>query len=441
MPSDRSSLPSHPSARAPVRLPLEYRHFLIGVTGGIAAYKTCELVRRLQDLGATVQVVMTEAACEFVSALTFQALSGRPVYVSAWPAVNPGGPDNGMAHIDLSREADAILVAPASADFIAKLAHGQANDLLSTLCLARENPLIIAPAMNRQMWQQPATQRNIEQLRLDGVQIWGPASGAQACGEIGDGRMLEPEALLEAMCKAFDHNRLTSETDEPLRLPNIRGVLQGRRVVVTAGPTFEPIDPVRGITNRSSGKMGFALAQALQQAGAEVHLISGPVSLNTPTGVMRQDVTTAQDMFDAATTAVQRDAADIFVGVAAVADWRPAAASASKMKKDAGQTLQNLSWIENPDILATIASLPNAPFCVGFAAESGTPDQLSELLPAKRARKNVPLLVGNIGPETFGADHNQVVLCTELGLEPLPQRSKTDIARMLVFRIAQMVSS
>jgi phosphopantothenoylcysteine decarboxylase/phosphopantothenate--cysteine ligase len=416
---------------------LNHRHFIVGITGGIAAYKTCTLIRRLQDEGASVQVVMTEAGSRFVSALTFQALSGRPVYGDAWSSPSQSGPANGMAHIDLSREADAILVAPASADFLAGLVQGQAKDLLGSLCLARDIPLLVAPAMNRQMWQQPATQRNVGQLRKDGVDILGPGSGAQACGETGDGRMLEPEDLLHALMDRFGPNATVTFAST---LPNIRGLLEGKTVVMTAGPTFEPIDPVRGITNRSSGKMGFALAAALRDAGARVLLITGPVSLKTPDRVARTDVTTGLEMHAAVRSAVSELKPDLFIGVAAVADWRPAAPSAYKLKKESGGTLAELQWLENPDILADVAQGPDAPFCVGFAAETGSLNELKERLPAKRQRKNIPLLVGNIGPDTFGAEFNRLVLCDAQGLKELPQASKHELAYALVSDIAKRLS-
>lgn len=417
---------------------LKHRHFIIGITGGIAAYKTCELVRRLQDEGATVQVVMTEAGTRFVSALTFQALSGRPVYTDAWSSPAQSGPANAMPHIDLSREADAILVAPASADFIARLVGGRADDLLSTVCLAREIPLLVAPAMNRQMWDNPTSQRNVETLRRDGVQILGPGSGSQACGEIGDGRMLEPAELLTALIERFGpHSKIPHAANGP----NIRGVLQDQQIVITAGPTFEPIDPVRGITNRSSGKMGFAVAQAAVRAGARVTLISGPVQLPTPEGVVRIDVTTAQQMHDAVRNVLDQQGADIFIGVAAVADWRPKSLNDGKLKKDSGGSLAAIEWIENPDILASVASRSPAPFCVGFAAESGTQKDLESLLPAKRLRKNVPLLVGNIGADTFGKDHNQIMLCDADGMTALPADTKSNLARQLIARIAQAIAA
>ncbi|MFP4834321.1 bifunctional phosphopantothenoylcysteine decarboxylase/phosphopantothenate--cysteine ligase CoaBC, partial [Paraburkholderia sp. BR10879] len=333
------------------------------MTGGIACYKIAELTRLLTKAGATVQIVMTEAATQFITPVTMQALSGRPVYTSQWDGRVP----NNMAHIDLSREADAIVIAPASTDFLAKLAHGFADDLLSTLCVARDCPLLVVPAMNRQMWQNPATQRNVAQLRADGIETLGPDSGPQACGEIGDGRMLEPEAVYEAIVSFFAPK-----------------VLAGRKLLITAGPTFEPLDPVRGITNRSSGKMGFALARAAQQAGAEVHLVAGPVALETPWGVYREDVQTAQQMYDAVMRAATD--ADVFIGVAAVADWRVDHVAEHKIKKTAEHRMPTFTFVENPDILASVAALPNPPYCVGFAAESGDLDVHGE---EKRARKKV----------------------------------------------------
>jgi phosphopantothenoylcysteine decarboxylase/phosphopantothenate--cysteine ligase len=320
-----------------------------------------------------------------------------------------------MAHIDLSREADAVVIAPASTDFLAKLAHGMADDLLSTLCIARDCPLLVVPAMNRQMWQNPATQRNVAQLRADGVEVLGPDSGPQACGEIGDGRMLEAVATYEAIASFF--------------APKI---LSGRRVLLTAGPTFEPLDPVRGITNRSSGKMGFALARAAQQAGADVHLVAGPVALATPWGVFREDVQTAQQMHDAVMRAVAD--ADIFIGVAAVADWRVDHVSEQKLKKTADRALPGFSFVENPDILAAVARLPKPPFAVGFAAES---DNLEVHGEEKRARKNVPLLIGNLGPQTFGLDDNEVILFEAGGATKLPRADKQTLARALIAEIAK----
>lgn len=413
---------------------LQNRHFIVGITGGIAAYKTCELVRRLQDEGATVQVVMTDAGTKFVSALTFQALSGRPVYTDAWVSSHQSAPANAMPHIDLSREADAIVVAPASADFLARLVTGQANDLLATLCLARENPLLVAPAMNRQMWQQPTTQRNIEQLRRDGVHLLGPASGSQACGEVGDGRMLEAQEILDELIKLFGPGSSVAHASD---LPNIRGVLEGREVLITAGPTFEPIDPVRGITNRSSGKMGYALAQSAVDAGARVTLVSGPVSLENPKGATRMLVTTAQEMLKAVEKNLSEKKVDLFIGVAAVADWRPESGESSKIKKESGRSLEQIRWVENPDILATVAQAPDPPFCVGFAAETGDAKSLKESLPAKRARKGVPILVGNNGPQTFGEDTNALMICDEAGITELPLDTKSRLAQRLIHAFAQ----
>ncbi|MCG7404557.1 MULTISPECIES: bifunctional phosphopantothenoylcysteine decarboxylase/phosphopantothenate--cysteine ligase CoaBC [Caballeronia] len=386
------------------------KHLVLGLTGGIACYKIAELTRLLVKAGATVQIVMTEAATQFITPVTMQALSGRPVYTSQWDARMP----NNMPHIDLSREADAIVIAPASTDFMAKLAHGMCDDLLSTLCIARDCPLLVVPAMNRQMWQSPPTQRNVSQLRADGVEVLGPDSGSQACGEVGDGRMIEPEAAFEAICAFFQ--------------PKILG---GQRVLITAGPTFEPLDPVRGITNRSSGKMGFALARAAAQAGADVHLVAGPVSLPTPWGVYREDVQTAQEMHDAVMAATPDT--DIFIAVAAVADWRVDHVSEQKIKKTA-DALPTFNFIENPDILASVAKLPNPPFCVGFAAESGNLEVHGD---EKRKRKNVPLLIGNIGQLTFGRDDNEVVLFEESGTTPLPRAGKQELARTLIAEIAK----
>ncbi|WP_175940600.1 bifunctional phosphopantothenoylcysteine decarboxylase/phosphopantothenate--cysteine ligase CoaBC [Caballeronia sp. BCC1704] len=396
------------------KLELAGKHLVLGLTGGIACYKIAELTRLLVKAGATVQIVMTEAATEFITPVTMQALSGRPVYVSQWDARMP----NNMPHIDLSREAHAIVIAPASTDFIAKLAHGMCDDLLSTLCVARDCPLLVVPAMNRQMWQNPATQRNVAQIRADGVEVLGPDSGSQACGEVGDGRMIEPEAAFEAICASFQPK-----------------ILRGRRVLITAGPTFEPLDPVRGLTNRSSGKMGFALARAAAQAGADVHLVAGPVALPTPWGVYREDVQTAQQMHDAVMQAASD--AEIFIAVAAVADWRVDHASEHKIKKS-GDALPAFNFVENPDILASVANLPNPPYCVGFAAESGDLDLHGE---EKRKRKNVPLLIGNLGPLTFGRDDNEVVLFEASGRTPLPRADKQSLARTLIAEIAKRAPS
>jgi phosphopantothenoylcysteine decarboxylase/phosphopantothenate--cysteine ligase len=420
---------------------LRNRHLVLGITGGIAAYKSCELVRRLQDHGMSVQVVMTEAATRFVSAMTFQALSGRPVYTDAWDARIA----NHMPHIDLSREADGILVAPASADFMARLAQGQANDLLTTLCLAREVPLWVAPAMNRQMWQQPATQENVARLRSHGVSLWGPGQGSQACGEIGDGRMLEPAELIDHLQAAFSdrdtsHNHAEHDPKAAANGPRVplRGLLDGRHVVITAGPTFEPIDPVRGITNRSSGKMGFALAQAAVAAGARVTLVAGPVSLPSPQGLRRIDVITAQDMADAVQSCLPLSPRDVFIGVAAVADWRPAEVHDGKIKKDQGGGLDTISWVENPDILATIGHLPadQRPFTVGFAAETGTEEDLLGLLGPKRSRKAADLLIGNLATDTFGKDVARLVVFDGSRTACLASDTKAAQAHQVILAVA-----
>jgi len=392
---------------------LASRHIVLGVTGGVAAFKAAEYARELQRRGATVQVVMTEAATRFVGPATFQALTGRPVFTDQWDRSIP----NNMAHIELSREADAVVVAPATADFIAKLAHGLADDLLSTLCLARNCPLLVAPAMNREMWAHPATQRNVAQVARDGVALLGPDSGDQACGETGMGRMLEAQDLAEETVAFFAPKLLAS-----------------RRVLITAGPTFEPIDPVRGITNLSSGKMGFAIARACRHAGADVTLVAGPSALPTPRGVARVDVTTAQQMYDAVIAALElAPHTDAFVSVAAVADWRVANASASKLKKTEGGAPPALEFAQNPDILATVAARPDAPFCVGFAAES---EDLERNGQDKRARKRVPLLVANIGHATFGRDDNELLLIDAAGTRRLPRAGKDELARQLVVEIA-----
>lgn len=393
------------------------KHIVLGLSGGIACYKAAELCRGLVKAGATVQVVMTEAAGQFITPVTMQALSNRPVYGSQWDAREP----NNMPHINLSREADAIVVAPCSADFMAKLLHGRADDLLSLMCLARpieRVPLLLAPAMNREMWAHPATQRNVAQLRADGATVLGVGQGDQACGETGDGRMLEADELLEDLVAFFQPKRLA-----------------GQRVLVTAGPTYEAIDPVRGITNRSSGKMGFAIARAAREAGAEVTLVAGPVHLPTPRGVARIDVASAADMLDAVLPLVARS--DVFVATAAVADWRPAAPSEHKIKKDGGATPPAIAFTETTDILATVAASEPATtgrlFCVGFAAES---QDLLANAQAKRARKGVPLLVGNIGPATFGRDDNALLLVDADGTRALPQADKLTLARQLIAEIS-----
>ena len=396
---------------------LNGKNIVLGLSGGIACYKAAELCRALVKAGASVQVVMTEAATAFITPVTMQALSGQAVYMSQWDARQ----DNNMAHINLTRTADAILVAPASADFMAKLLHGRADDLLSLACLARpieRVPLLLAPAMNREMWAHPATQRNVAQLRADGCTVLGVGQGDQACGEVGDGRMLEADELLHSL--------------EAFFAPK---VLQGRRVLVNAGPTYEAIDPVRGITNRSSGKMGFAIARAAADAGALVTLVAGPVALPTPHGVQRIDVLSAEQMH--AAVLAQAEQADVFVAAAAVADWRVDQAAGQKIKKEAGAAPPALRFLENPDILATVAASARARsgrlFCVGFAAES---ENLLAHAQAKRARKNVPLLVGNIGPDTFGQDDNALLLVDEYGHRELPRASKADLARQLIHDLA-----
>ena len=399
-------------------LDLQNKHIVLGLTGGIACYKAAELCRALIKEGASVQVVMTESATQFITAVTMQALSNRAVYVSQWDAREP----NNMAHINLSREADAILVAPASADFMAKLLHGRADDLLSLMCLARpvgEVPLILAPAMNREMWVNPATQRNVAQLTQDGALVLDVGQGDQACGETGDGRMLEPEEIVQDLIAAFQPK-----------------LLAGRKVLVTAGPTYEAIDPVRGITNLSSGKMGFAIARAAHEAGAEVTVIAGPVHLPTPRGVTRVDVRSAQDMHGAVLSQVKE--ASVFVATAAVADWRVAHVADQKIKKTAKGDTPELQFTENPDILGEVARSARAQsgalFCVGFAAES---HDLQKHAQAKREKKGVPLLVGNIGPATFGSDENALLLVDAKGVQEIPKTNKLELARKLVAEIAQ----
>jgi phosphopantothenoylcysteine decarboxylase/phosphopantothenate--cysteine ligase len=393
------------------------KHIVLGLTGGIACYKAAELCRALIKEGATVQVVMTAAAEQFITPVTMQALSNRPVYGSQWDAREP----NNMPHINLSREADAILIAPCSADFMAKLLHGRADDLLSLMCLARPIntvPLLLAPAMNREMWAHPATVRNVAQLKSDGAFVFDVGCGDQACGETGDGRMLESHELLEDVIAFFQPK-----------------LLAGHHVLVTAGPTYEAIDPVRGITNLSSGKMGFSIARAAREAGAEVTLIAGPVHLPTPRGVNRINVKSASNMLAAAVQ--YAPAATVFVATAAVADWRPANAAEHKIKKDGSGDVPQLTFIENPDILAALAQSPRgqsgALYCVGFAAES---QDLQANAQAKRLRKGVPLLVGNIGPATFGQDDNALLLVDEAGVKDLTRDSKLALARKLVAEIS-----
>lgn len=390
---------------------LKGRRIVLGVTGGIAAYKAAELVRLLGKAGANVHVVLSEGGARFVTAVTFQALSGNTVWSDLWDARM----GNNMAHIDLGRDADAILIAPATADFLARLAHGRSDDLLSTLCLARDAPLIVAPAMNRQMWASPPTQRNVAQLRADGVTVFGPGAGDQACGEVGMGRMLEPEELVEHLQAFFVPKHLA-----------------GRKVVLTAGPTFEAIDPVRGITNISSGKMGYALARACAQAGAEVVLVSGPVGLPAPVGVERVSVTSAQQMRAAVFAALP--GAHVFIGVAAVADYRPQQVAEHKMKKS-GATL-TITLEPNPDILADVAALDQPPFCVGFAAESRDLDAYAE---GKRQKKRLPMLVGNLVSDGMGGDDNTVIIYDDAGRHPLPRAPKAEVAQGIVAHLARLL--
>lgn len=379
------------------------KRIVLGLTGGIAAYKAAELARLLVKQGVEVQVAMTEAACHFITPATMQALTGRPVLVNQWNAT-----ENGMAHIDASRSADAIVIAPATADFIAKLAHGLADDLLSTMCLARDCPLLVAPAMNKQMWTNAATQRNVARLLNDGVQVLGPASGAQACGEEGMGRMLEAGDLARDILAFFQPE-----------------LLSGVKVLLTAGPTYEAIDAVRGITNRSSGKMGYAVAQAAMEMGAEVTLISGPTALSKPPCAQIVDVTSAAEMFDA--VKLRAADTDIFIGVAAVADYRVAQPSAQKIKKSTDRL--TLELIPNPDILAYVASLPKPPFCVGFAAES---ENLREHAAAKRKAKKIPLLAANLAQQAIGSDENDLILFDDAGEHVLPHADKLTLARALL---------
>ena len=390
---------------------LNHTKILLGVTGGIAAYKAAELCRLLIKSGANVRVAMTDAAQQFVTPLTFQALSGKPVLTSLWVS----NAEHGMDHIEASRNADVVLIAPASADFLARLVHGRADDVLSSLCLARQTRLVVAPAMNQAMWAAAATQRNIAQLRADGVEILGPASGEQACGEIGLGRMFEPAEILSA-------------------LPGLlgRGLLAGKRVLITAGPTFEPIDPVRGVTNRSSGKMGYAVAQAAAEAGAEVCLVSGPTALPAPPGVRRVDVQTAAQMH----AAVMREVAGaaVFIGVAAVADYRVATPATQKIKKS--EHTLSLELERNRDILAEVAALPQPPFCVGFAAET---EKLFEHGEAKRRQKNIPLLVGNLAQQSLDADETELCLFDAAGSHPWPKAPKLAHARRLIAHIASLI--
>ncbi|MFZ4063194.1 MAG: bifunctional phosphopantothenoylcysteine decarboxylase/phosphopantothenate--cysteine ligase CoaBC [Polynucleobacter sp.] len=397
------------------------KKIVLGISGGIAAYKSAELARLLIQEGASVQVVMTKAAQQFVTPVTMQALTGNPVYTSQWD----NSIANNMAHIELSRAADAILIAPASADLMAKLSLGLADDLLTTLCLARDCPLLLAPAMNRQMWEHAATQRSVQRLVEDSVALLGPASGFQACGEIGLGRMLEPAEMIEQLIAFFQKKPLA-----------------GKRVLITAGPTFEAIDPVRGITNHSSGKMGFAIARAAVEAGAQVHLIAGPCDLDTPleaTGnITRTNVVSAREMH----AATMRSAdCDIFFAVAAVADWGIAKPAKEKMKRQGGKA-PSIELVANPDILLDVVKTVKTkggklyPYCVGFAAES---TDLHTHADEKRQRKDIPMIVGNIGPDTFGSDLNQLLIIDERGSKKLPRAEKLVLARQLIWLVAKKI--
>ena len=395
------------------------KKIVLGISGGIAAYKSAELARALIQEGAEVQVVMTEAAQQFITPITMQALTGKLVFTNQWDDRIA----NNMAHIELSRQADAILIAPASADLIAKLSLGLADDLLSSLCLARDCPLLVAPAMNLQMWAHPATQRSVARLNSDGITILGPSSGDQACGEVGIGRMLEPSEICEQLIAFFQPQ-----------------VLKNKRVLITAGPTFEAIDPVRGITNLSSGKMGFAVAQAAIEAGAHVHLIAGPCNLATPlmsTGrILRTNVTSGQEMYQAVMASSN---CDVFFAVAAVADWTIANRAKQKIKRQE-KTGLDLQFRSNPDILlemAKIAKRKSKPYCVGFAAET---DHLGKHCKEKRVRKGIPMIVGNIGPTTFGLDTNEILVVDEKGSKNLGRASKLDLARRLITIVATRIS-
>ncbi len=397
------------------------KNIVLGISGGIAAYKCPELVRLLIQEGAHVQVVMTQAAQQFVTAVTMQALTGKPVFTSQWDNSVP----NNMAHIELSRSANAILIAPTSADLMAKLSLGLADDLLSTLCLARDCPLLLVPAMNKQMWEHAATQRSVKRLNDDGVKLLGPASGFQACGEVGAGRMLEPAEITEQLVAFFQ-----------------KKLLAGKHVLITAGPTFEAIDPVRGITNRSSGKMGFAIAKAAVEAGADVHLIAGPCELETPllaTGkITRSNVTSAKEMH---AMAMQSADCDIFFAVAAVADWTIAKPAKEKIKRQ-GQKAPILDFLANPDILADIAQTVKTqsgkprPFCIGFAAESTA---LQAHANEKLKRKGIPMIVGNIAPDTFGSDLNELLVIDVSGSKKIAKAEKIQLARQLIQLVAKKI--
>ncbi len=397
------------------------KKIVLGISGGIAAYKTPELARLLMQEGASVQVVMTQAAQQFVTPVTMQALTGNPVFTSQWDSSIA----NNMAHIELSRSADIILIAPSSADLMAKLSLGLADDLLSTLCLARDCPLLLAPAMNKQMWEHAATQRSALRLQDDGSVLLGPASGTQACGEVGLGRMLEPHEIAEQVIAFFQ-----------------KKVLAGKKVLITAGPTFEAIDPVRGITNHSSGKMGFAIARAALEAGAQVHLIAGPCELSTPleaTGkIIRTNIVSAKEMHTATLAATD---CDVFFAVAAVADWGIAKPAKEKLKRQ-GKEAPSIEFVANPDILQDVAKTvklkggKSYPYCVGFAAES---NDLEKHANDKRQRKGIPMIVGNIGPDTFGSDTNQLIVIDDSGSKKIAQAEKLHLARQLIQLVANKI--
>lgn len=396
---------------------LQGKHIVLGLTGGVAAYKGAELARELVKAGATVQAVMTASAQQFVTPLLLQSLTGRQVATTQWDTSQP----NAMAHINLSREADAILVAPATADFIARLAQGRCDDLLSLLCVARQAQrcsLLVAPAMNREMWAHPATQRNVQQVQHDGAVLLGPAAGSQACGDIGDGRMWEPAEIRDALIAHFQPKSL-----------------QGRTVLITAGPTFEALDPVRGLTNRSSGKMGFALARAAAEAGARVTLVAGPVHLDTPAGVHRIDVESARELYAEVLPLAPHH--EVFIATAAVADWRPLSVADAKIKKVAGQDTPTFALTENPDVLAAVAALPRPPYCVGFAAETHDIERHAR---EKLQRKKLQLVVANHGPSTFGRDENELLLVDAQGARQLPAADKLSLARQLVAELASRLS-
>ncbi len=392
------------------------KRIILGLTGGIACYKAADLLRRLQEHGASVDVVMTQAATHFITTTTMQALAGRRIWLNPWD----DRMDNNMAHINLSRGAHAILVAPASTNFMARVAHGLADDLLSTLCVARGAvPLLLAPAMNHEMWTNPATQRNVALLQQDGIQIIGPASGSQACGETGTGRMVEPQQILTALIASFQPKLLT-----------------GRKVLLTAGPTNEVIDPVRVLSNRSSGRMGYALARAAHDAGAQVKLVSGPCCQPVPDGVDVVQVSSAREMHAAVMASAQQ--ADIFIAVAAVADWGIANPATNKLKKQANGTPPQLQFVQNPDILAAVAALPNGPWCVGFAAET---ENLYANAQAKRQRKGVPMIIGNLAQQAMDSETTELVIFDANGAHPLARQHKLQAARALITEIAKQIQN